>query len=602
MNDPEPLAPTPTPSPEVVSRAWEAVARAWPEDDLLLQVATPLLLDVEPGARIRLLRRQMMIASTAHGLHTLCLVRHREPPEALADALREASAGDPHRDLVLLGGPVTARALAEASHPRLGGGLLSRAARTHHLADDGQRWSSAPEGHIARALDQLGANPAPVPAARRDALLDRIRHDAPLTVRAEEQRRTFEARLGARQAPATRLLLFVIGVVFALEWLWGGAETAPTLLAMGALHPPSVHAGEIWRLGASTLLHGSILHLLFNGMVLYSLGTLLEKVLGTPRFLVLYGASALGGSLMSVATLGDHFGVGASGALWGLLAAEAVLAYRPSGLLPPGLLPMMKQAALANLALNVVNSLRPNVDWAAHLGGGLVAAALLLSGALLNGLPPLDAEGDRAAGHTPRWVTPTGGLLMALLAVAGLTALAVGQPWRLGGRPELRLRDVPEAGVVLLTPAVRVPTVTRPDGQLIQVTAGELLWDAGVVEVLVGPLIAFGVELESPLADNERRQLLQEASSALVGAAIDEADPSAARFVDVGGTPTLRRVDTSSVTFRTYQLAFIRADHLVRVEVISWAPFADAWDGVAEQVTLSLRLTPAVADPPTVSP
>ena len=87
--------------------------------------------------------------------------------------------------------------------------------------------------------------------------------------------------------------------------------------------------GEWFRLVSSMFLHVGLLHLAFNMYVLYLLGPPLERVLGHGRFLTLFLLSGLGGSVASYAFSPlTTLSVGASGAIFGLMAAWIVVARR----------------------------------------------------------------------------------------------------------------------------------------------------------------------------------------------------------------------------------------------------------------------------------
>jgi GlpG protein len=81
---------------------------------------------------------------------------------------------------------------------------------------------------------------------------------------------------------------------------------------------PEVRSGQVWRIFTPILLHGGILHLLFNMLWLKDLGTMYESGLGTRRYLVfvlvIAGLSNLGQFILS----GPNF-VGMSGVVYGLL-------------------------------------------------------------------------------------------------------------------------------------------------------------------------------------------------------------------------------------------------------------------------------------------
>jgi len=114
----------------------------------------------------------------------------------------------------------------------------------------------------------------------------------------------------------------------------------------GAVLPDSlVHAVQIWRLITYQFLHhpSDIFHIVFNLMVLYFLGPMLERQWGSKRFLEFYlAAGAAGGIVYTVlANFLPEVGpmVGASGAIYGVVAAVAVMYPRLKVLLY-GIIPM----------------------------------------------------------------------------------------------------------------------------------------------------------------------------------------------------------------------------------------------------------------------
>src|SRR6185437_6818119 len=124
----------------------------------------------------------------------------------------------------------------------------------------------------------------------------------------------------------------VITVVCAgLAYLWGGFTDSgyqQAIWRMGENEVGAVRSGEWWRLLASAFLHGGAIHLAVNMYSLWMLGPMLEAILGRRRFILLYGASALGGALASAFLhTGANSSVGASGAIWGLMTAYIALAY-----------------------------------------------------------------------------------------------------------------------------------------------------------------------------------------------------------------------------------------------------------------------------------
>ena len=137
--------------------------------------------------------------------------------------------------------------------------------------------------------------------------------------------------------------------------------------------PIGVAEGEYWRLITGAFLHDGIIHIAFNMYILYWLGTMLEPVLGHVRFAALYVASLLAGSFGALAAEPHGITVGASGAVFGLMAAAFVF-QRARGIDPwrSGLGPVI----LLNLALPFVLT-NLHISIGGHIGGligGAVAA------------------------------------------------------------------------------------------------------------------------------------------------------------------------------------------------------------------------------------
>lgn len=238
------------------------------------------------------------------------------------------------------------------------------------------------------------------------------------------------ARWQATRPVATIGLIVAIAVVFGLQWVWGHGNTLAPLRVMGSLVPPAVADGEVWRLASSAFLHAGIQHAGFNALALWILGSFVERILGSRRLLVLVLGSALAGNLASLAVYRDVQSVGASGGVWGLLGAGAVLGFASRGLLHPALVPGVRRAAGINLALNLFVSFLPQVNVAAHLGGGLCGAALMFVPAWTRGLPRYGPGDDPARiDPSPTFLRPAAVGLVALFAVAIATAWTEGRPW-----------------------------------------------------------------------------------------------------------------------------------------------------------------------------
>ncbi|MCW2791202.1 MAG: Rhomboid family protein [Nocardioides sp.] len=136
---------------------------------------------------------------------------------------------------------------------------------------------------------------------------------------------------------------------------------------------PGVADGAYWQLMTSAFTHVEIWHIGFNMLALWVLGPQLEIAIGRARFLALYLLSALSGSVL-VYWLAPEGGstLGASGAIFGLMAALLVLAIKVGGNV---------QQLLLWIGINVAFTLfGRGISWQGHLGGflggGLIALVL----------------------------------------------------------------------------------------------------------------------------------------------------------------------------------------------------------------------------------
>jgi membrane associated rhomboid family serine protease len=163
--------------------------------------------------------------------------------------------------------------------------------------------------------------------------------------------------------------------------------------------------GDWYRLVTATFLHGGIIHLLCNMAALWWLGSLVEQVLGSLRYLLLYFVSGLAGSAGALLLSGfDEPTVGASGAVYGIMGALLILEYLRTG--------SFTGPALAVILLNLVFTFSiPGISIGGHLGGlaGGIAATLALA----------------QLRYGPRWRTLLGPGLAVLVGVASFAVAYV---------------------------------------------------------------------------------------------------------------------------------------------------------------------------------
>lgn len=378
------------------------------------------------------------------GSEDTAVLPHRLRP--LLDDLVASSAGGPDRRFYLRIIVVTPKQDAEQTDQVLRSVAATApdapALQVFQVSSDGtiRSPSSLVFSEVGPALrEQPKLQLALLPEAEFAARCDK---EAQKTRQHLDQARDFAQLLQTRRTPLTYGLLGLNLVLLGLTYLWGGPEVSATLGRLGAAAPARILAGEWWRLLAATALHGSLAHLMFNSLALWNLGLLLERLLGSARFLSLYVLAGLGGNLLGTALtgLGDFSSsVGASGAICGLLGAAAALGWRPRGELPLPIAQNLKRMALLNLGLTALVSLQARVDWRAHLGGVLAGAALTLLGLLRPTVHP-PAPGATLPTRLRQRAHLALGMVAgtALLASIGV-AIERGRPWLLV-HPEQRQR------------------------------------------------------------------------------------------------------------------------------------------------------------------
>jgi rhomboid protease GluP len=164
-------------------------------------------------------------------------------------------------------------------------------------------------------------------------------------------------------------------------------KTKSVYLMMGYSDRSQVLNGQVWRLFTCTFLHFSLLHIAGNMIALIYIGSLIESKIGKLNFILLYLATGIIASMVSVMWREDGLSAGASGAIFGLFGILLALCstdfYERSA----------RKALLISTIFFVVINIIPigrGIDHAAHFGGlisgyifGLITYAALKS----NNLP-----------------------------------------------------------------------------------------------------------------------------------------------------------------------------------------------------------------------
>jgi membrane associated rhomboid family serine protease len=115
------------------------------------------------------------------------------------------------------------------------------------------------------------------------------------------------------------ILIGITVFVFIMQWLLGSGFTNSLTLSMGTL------LSRPWGLVTSMFIHGSLMHLFFNMLVLFFFGPLLERRIGSKSFLALYFGAGILAGLVQITVFPASAVLGASGAIFGVLGALTVL-------------------------------------------------------------------------------------------------------------------------------------------------------------------------------------------------------------------------------------------------------------------------------------
>jgi membrane associated rhomboid family serine protease len=284
-------------------------------------------------------------AVTAAGFLGMAQARYRMDDEEAAIQTWEAILALPET-------PATYHAWRNLAAARVRDGDLNGAIAAYREAD--RRAPSADKAEIANRLGWLAKETGNVRASRR-----------------------YFARGRGTVVPIASYA--ILGVTVAVSVAAMGAQDGFRIYDVLQLDKAAVAAGEIWRLWTVTLLHDNAnpLHLLFNMYALYLAGPIVERLYGSGRLVAFYLVCALGGSLASFAFGDARYGVGASGAIFGLLGILLVATRTHHPALDRGsrnFVARLGTLLMINIVFGVIAA--GYIDNFAH-AGGFVAGALL---------------------------------------------------------------------------------------------------------------------------------------------------------------------------------------------------------------------------------
>jgi membrane associated rhomboid family serine protease len=226
-----------------------------------------------------------------------------------------------------------------------------------------------------------------------------VRYSAQQRVRFSAQRRNLNPYTASNAIIAVNLGLFVWGLV--LDAMRPGTLNGISQYQFDmGLAREFLDAGEWYRLISSGFLHFGVLHVGMNMFLLFQLSRMLEPTLGSVKFTLVYFASLFGGAAGALILSPNALTGGASGAVFGMMAA-AIVGMRQRGVNP--LQTGLGLTFVINIALTLAI---PNISVGGHFGGALAGAAC---GVFV--LAP-------AQWRLPRWTEFVMPLAIGLVAVA----------------------------------------------------------------------------------------------------------------------------------------------------------------------------------------
>jgi rhomboid protease GluP len=221
----------------------------------------------------------------------------------------------------------------------------------------------------------------------------------------------------------TNVAMYVVSVVMSGGTSLFSGPNGQVLFDLGAMYPPAI-AGtahlvadgavvgdftpQYWRLFTAMFLHANLIHIFFNMYALYLFGYLIEGAFGKARFIAIYFVTGFLASVTSY-TFSDaaSLGVGASGAIFGLLGAWVAFNYRRR---QSPMAAAQLRWALMLVAINLFLGFSvASIDNFAHIGGLVAGAA---AGWLIEGFGP----------RATRTAVTVGGLVVLVIVGIVLTA------------------------------------------------------------------------------------------------------------------------------------------------------------------------------------
>ncbi|MFS0780926.1 rhomboid family intramembrane serine protease [Bacillus sp. 1P06AnD] len=204
--------------------------------------------------------------------------------------------------------------------------------------------------------------------------INRLKEDA--IASGIEQRQNEQKTFQYGKPIFTKVFLAIQILVFIAMEIFGSSNSTITLIEFGAKYTPLILSGEWWRFITPVFVHIGFLHLLMNSLALYYIGTEVERIYGSIRFIFIYLFAGFAGVLASF-VMSPTLSAGASGAIFGCFGALLFFGIMKPKLFLRTMGMNIIVLILINLSLGFTVS---GIDNSGHVGGligGFLAAAVV---------------------------------------------------------------------------------------------------------------------------------------------------------------------------------------------------------------------------------
>jgi len=175
--------------------------------------------------------------------------------------------------------------------------------------------------------------------------------------------------------PVTSLIIAINVIYFGLLHLFPGVDEGTTLYNWGAYYLPAIQDGQYYRFITPIFMQIGISHFIFNLFSIFLFVSVLESLISRSRFIAIYMGAGIAGYITTYLFSSTDFGLGASGAIFGVMGAFLFLSQKKSALLDDA----SRKTIIPILVVNLVYTfIDPQISITGHIGGLIVGYLLAM--------------------------------------------------------------------------------------------------------------------------------------------------------------------------------------------------------------------------------